>query len=125
STQSRSVNVRVIAATNRDLQEEVAKGTFRKDLYFRLDVVKIRVPPLRHRLADVAELVAEMVKAQSKGKKGREASQPIPQDVLAMLMTYSWPGNVRELKNFVERYLVFAPTDAAAAVELLDTGRSK
>ena len=127
STQARTVNVRVIAATNRDLQEEVAKGAFRKDLYFRLDVVKIRVPPLRHRLADVAELVTEMVKAQSKGKKDKDAGEPpvIPQDVLAMLMTYSWPGNVRELKNFVERYLVFAPTDAAAAVELLDAGRPK
>jgi DNA-binding NtrC family response regulator len=112
------VNIRLLAATNRDLQDEVAKGTFRKDLFFRLDVVRIRVPPLRHRLEDIPDLVADMIRAQTKGKP----PAGIPADALAMLMTYSWPGNVRELKNFVERYLVFAPADAAGAVELLDGG---
>jgi two-component system response regulator GlrR len=122
STKSEIVDVRVIAATNRDLTEEVAKGAFRKDLFFRLDVMRVRVPPLRHRLEDIPELVGDLVKARAAKEK---TELEIPPDVLAMLKTYSWPGNVRELKNFVERYLVMAPETAGAAVELLETGRPK
>ena len=109
-----SVDVRVIAATNRNLAEEVKKGAFREDLYFRLNVIRVEVPPLRRRKEDLQILITHFLgSAESEGPK-------LGGDVLAMLMNHSWPGNVRELKNFVDRFRVFAPADAAGAAQLLD-----
>ena len=112
-------DVRLIAATNRDLQEEVKRGHFREDLYFRLNVVRVRVPPLRRRKEDIGALVEHFLRAAA----AKNASAPrasVPPDVIALLSNHNWPGNVRELKNFVDRFRVFAPSDAAGAAQLLD-----
>jgi DNA-binding NtrC family response regulator len=96
------VDVRVIAATNRDLEDEVKKGAFREDLFYRLSVVTLRVPALRERVEDIPLLVAHFLK-RSSDKLGREAN--LSDDALTLLTHYAWPGNVRELENTME-YLV-------------------
>ncbi len=116
-------DVRLIAATNRDLQDEVRRGNFREDLFFRLNVVRVKVPPLRRRREDVPALVDHFLRAAA--ARGGGPREPVPPDVLSMLANHNWPGNVRELKNFVDRFRVFAPTDAAGAAQLLDADRSK
>ena len=110
-------DVRLVAATNRDLQEEVKRGNFREDLYFRLNVVRLRVPPLRRRKDDIGALVEHFLRAAA--AKGAPRAT-VPADVIALLANHSWPGNVRELKNFVDRFRVFAPSDASGAAQLLD-----
>ena len=101
------VDVRVIAATNKNLEEEIAKGTFREDLYFRLNVIPIRVPPLRERVDDIQELVNEFLDEFSlETKKERKFLSP---DALELLKKYSWPGNIRELKNLIERMAIMYP----------------
>ena len=114
-------DVRLVAATNRDLAEEVKKGSFREDLYFRLNVVRVRVPPLRRRKEDIPALVDHFLRAAA--AKGA-TRPPVPADVIALLANHNWPGNVRELKNFVDRFRVFAPSDAAGAAQLLDADRT-
>ena len=101
-----SVDVRVIAATNRDLKEEVRKGNFREDLYFRLAVVEINVPPLRERKEDIDLLSLSFVKEVAK-ENGREIDGISPHARKA-LFSYSWPGNIRELKNCIESAVVMA-----------------
>lgn len=98
------VDVRIIAATNRNLAEDVASGRFRKDLYFRLDVVSINLPPLRERPDDIPEL-AEHFSHQLSAQLGIEPL-PLTPPVLQRLRAYSWPGNARELRNWVERSLI-------------------
>ncbi|MFH1115914.1 MAG: sigma-54 dependent transcriptional regulator [Pseudomonadota bacterium] len=98
------VDVRIIAATNKDLKEEVDAGRFREDLYFRLNVVRIDVPPLRDRRSDIPVLVAHFV-AKFTEKLGRIVHAVDP-EVMTALFRYSWPGNVRELENVIERSLV-------------------
>ena len=100
------VNVRVIAATNRDLEEEVRKGTFRKDLFFRLHVVQIDVPPLRHRPEDI-QILADFFLQKYNAETGRKIKGYSPH-VRHQMQRYRWPGNVRELKNVVERAVVLA-----------------
>ncbi len=109
------VNVRVIAATNRDLEESVRQGTFRKDLFFRLHVVQIDVPPLRDRPEDVLDL-AEYFLEKFKKETGRRIDGFSPA-VIEQLKRYSWPGNVRELKNVIERGVVLA---SGSTIELDD-----
>ena len=101
-----SVDVRVIAATNRDLKEEVRKGNFREDLYFRLAVVEIGVPPLRERKEDIDLLSLSFVKEVAK-ENGRDIDGISPHARKA-LFSYSWPGNIRELKNCMESAVVMA-----------------
>ena len=96
----------MIAATNRDLEESVRQGTFRKDLFFRLHVVQIDVPPLRERPEDVLDL-AEYFLDKFKKETGRRIDGFSP-EVIEQLQKYSWPGNVRELKNVIERGVVLA-----------------
>jgi DNA-binding NtrC family response regulator len=98
------VDVRVIAATNRNVEQEVAAGRFREDLYYRLNVVQLQMPPLRDRLEDIPALAASFVRqlAQQLGVPPR----PLDDKVLASMAAYSWPGNVRELRNLVERWLI-------------------
>jgi len=100
------VDVRVIAATNRDLQAAVASGEFREDLYFRLNVVPLRAPPLRDRADDVPRLAAAFVElaCRENGMKVKIISD----EALAMLSAYSWPGNVRELRNEIERLVILS-----------------
>ncbi len=100
------VNVRVIAATNRDLEEEVRNGKFRKDLFFRLHVVQIDVPPLRHRPEDI-QILADFFLQKYNAETGRKIKGYSPH-VRHQLQRYRWPGNVRELKNVIERAVVLA-----------------
>jgi transcriptional regulator with GAF, ATPase, and Fis domain len=113
-TRPRKVDVRVIAATNRDLQREVSKGMFREDLYFRLAVMDVRVPPLRSRLEDIPLLVRSFLTAL-----GMPDQQDLfPAHVLGELAAHDWPGNVRELRNYVERTIVLRePQPASTRVE--------
>jgi len=98
------VNVRIIASTNRDLARAVAKGRFREDLYYRLNVFSITVPPLRDRIEDIPLLVWALVKEfeKSMGK----TIEKIPQESIHMLQQYTWPGNIRELRNVVENAMI-------------------
>jgi DNA-binding NtrC family response regulator len=105
-----STNVRVIAATKRDLQREVGAGKFREDLYFRLAVVPVTVPPLRARRDDIPTLVQHMLKAS--GGEGLA----IPPDTMQSLAAHDWPGNVRELRNVLERSIYM--TQATGSTEL-------
>jgi transcriptional regulator with GAF, ATPase, and Fis domain len=104
-----SVDVRLIAATNRDLAAAVAAGTFRQDLFYRLNVVPIAVPPLRERAADIPLLVEYLVGryAKAAGKRIRH----INKQSLEQLTAYNWPGNIRELQNVVERAVILSETD--------------
>ncbi len=99
------VNTRVIAATNRDLDREVTAGNFREDLFYRLNVIAIDVPPLRHRMEDLPLLVADLVASLAK-KMGFSESPGVEPAVVHELAKYQWPGNVRELKNVLERALI-------------------
>jgi transcriptional regulator with GAF, ATPase, and Fis domain len=104
-TQVITVDIRVIAATNRDLQEMVKKGTFREDLWFRLNVFPIIIPPLRERKKDIPSLVRHFI--EKKSRELRLMSQPtLAVDAFERLAHYDWPGNVRELENVVERALI-------------------
>jgi DNA-binding NtrC family response regulator len=108
-----AVDVRVIAATHRDLAAEVREGRFRDDLYYRLDVINIRIPPLRERREDVPLLAQEFLDRLSH-ELGREVSG-ISEEALRVLMDHDWPGNVRELENAVERALVTCKTGVLGA----------
>jgi len=99
-----TVDVRVVAATNRDLAERVKAGAFREDLYYRLNVVPVRMPPLRERPADIPILAGRFLKAAA-AKHGREELAFAP-ETLAVMGRYSWPGNVRQLENVVERLAI-------------------
>src|ERR687884_391128 len=107
-TTPRRVDVRVIAATNVDLKEAVRQGTFREDLYYRLSVVPIELPPLRDRREDVLPLAQHFIKKYNE-ENSRQVSEQIAPDVLALLENHTWPGNVRELENAIERAVVIAP----------------
>jgi PAS domain S-box-containing protein len=103
-TRTRKVNVRVIAATNRDLTKEVDEGRFREDLFYRLRVFPIEVPPLRERRGDIAPLAANFIRQSA--RKMNRPEPPITQAALTQLTTYDWPGNVRQLQNVIERSII-------------------
>ena len=104
-TKSIAVDIRIIAATNKNLEELVASGQFREDLWFRLNVFPIKIPPLRARRSDIPALVDYFVKHKSRELKYRK-EPTLPPDAMDRLQNYSWPGNVRELENVVERELI-------------------
>lgn len=108
-TRSLKVDIRLLAATNKDLEEAVKAGTFRSDLYYRLNVVSLRMPPLRERPSDVP-LLARYFAAKYSGKCKRKITGIAP-EALARLSSYDWPGNVRELENAIERAVVLGSTD--------------
>ena len=109
-TTPRRVDVRIIAATNIDLKEAVRQGMFREDLYYRLAVVPIELPPLRDRRQDVLPLAQHFIRKYNE-ENGRQVSEHVAPEVLSLLENYSWPGNVRELENAIERAVVIAPGD--------------
>ncbi|MFY9551055.1 MAG: sigma-54 dependent transcriptional regulator [Thermoanaerobaculia bacterium] len=111
-----AADARVLSATNKDLAEEIRRGTFREDLYFRLAVVPIAVPPLRDRGEDIALLAGEFLRAASArfGHRPKTLSPP----ALEALEDYRWPGNVRELKNVVERVVILCPADEVRREDL-------
>jgi len=127
-TRTRKVNVRVIAASNRDLKKEVDEGRFRQDLFYRLSVFPVEVSPLRERREDIAPLVAHFI-----GQSARRMNRPEPQlskTALDQLTTYHWPGNVRELQNTVERAIILSREgpltfDLPASPAHQDTGPAK
>lgn len=116
------VDVRVIAATNRDLQKEVKAGRFREDLYYRLSVVRVSLPALRERKEDIPLLVKHFLKNGNfnRTREGERKVSQISRDVLDKLIGYEWPGNVRELHNVVERAVSFADTDTLEVRDLPD-----
>jgi transcriptional regulator with GAF, ATPase, and Fis domain len=103
------IDVRLIAATNRDLQEAVRKGEFRQDLYYRLAVVKLTMPPLRERREDIPMLTRHFV--QKNAKRCKVKPKAVSREAMAALVNYEWPGNVRELENAVERALVMGSSE--------------
>lgn len=108
-TRTIKVDCRIVAATNRDLLDEIDAGRFREDLYYRLNVIPINLPPLRERQEDIADLVQFFV-----GNYARDEGRPIPNiapETMEELKQYPWPGNVRELQNYVERAIVLATDD--------------
>ena len=120
ATVTRKVDVRIIAAASHDLRSEVQEGRFREDLYYRLNVVPIRLPPLRHRKEDIPLLADHFLEGVS--RRYRKAARTFAPETMAHLETYDWPGNVRELENTVERMVILAPADASVlTAELLPT----
>lgn len=110
------IDIRLIAATNRDLNEAVRNGGFRQDLYYRLAVVKLTMPPLRERREDIPMLVRHFV--QKHAKRCKVKPKPISREAMAALVNYDWPGNVRELENAIERALVMGLSDAVLLEDL-------
>jgi transcriptional regulator with GAF, ATPase, and Fis domain len=106
SNRTIKVNVRIIAATNRDLEAAVKSGTFRSDLFYRLNVIPLRVPPLRERRSDIPEMVRTFL--QQSGKRTGRSIQSVSRDTMKLLVNYSWPGNIRELQNVIERGVVLS-----------------
>ena len=104
STKQIPINVRILAATNRDLEEGVAQGTFRRDLYFRLNVLSLRIPSLRERRQDIPLLAAHFLERLSRSS---EQERTLSDDALKAMLAYDWPGNVRELENCLERACAF------------------
>jgi Nif-specific regulatory protein len=114
-TRTIPVDIRVIAATNSDLEEEVKRGTFREDLYYRLNVVAIRLPPLRERREDIDSLIPFFLEKHA--KESRKNLKTIAPEAVEALRAYSWPGNVRELDNVIQRGIILAKGDR---IELSD-----
>lgn len=104
-----SVDVRVLAATNKDLKEEITKGNFREDLYYRLNVIPFRVPSLRERIEDIPLFVDHFL-TEFSSEVGKEVPRVTP-EAMEVFMRYDWPGNVRELRNLMERLVIMTPSD--------------
>ena len=106
--ETKKIDIRILAATNRDLKTLVKKGLFREDLYFRLNVLEIKIPPLRDRPDDILPLVSYFVDKYNKnyGRRVRFSKKS-----LDILLSYSWPGNVRELSHVIERLVVIVPDE--------------
>ena len=115
-THPTKVNIRLIAATNRDLEDAVKKGEFRQDLYYRLAVVNVMMPPLRERREDIPMLTRHFV--QKHAMRCRVKARPISREAMAALVNYEWPGNVRELENAIERALVMGSSDMVLLEDL-------
>ncbi len=117
------VNVRVIAATNRNLRDMITEGTFREDLYYRLNVIHLTVPALRERREDIPPLIEHFLAQFSRGTNGNgnghgHVAKALAPDTMRLLCEYSWPGNVRELENVIERLVVTGRSDSILPEEL-------
>jgi formate hydrogenlyase transcriptional activator len=108
STRTKKIDVRIVAATHRDLEEMILKGEFRSDLYYRLNVFPISIPPLRERPEDIPLLVQHFV--QEAADKLNKTIDSIPSDTMEALADYQWPGNIRELENVIERAVILSPS---------------
>lgn len=115
-TQDMKVDVRIIAATNRDLEKAVAEGSFREDLYYRLDVIPIKLPPLRMRTSDIPLLTQHFLE-----KFAKESGKPVPtmnQEAMRVLLAHEWRGNVRELENVIERVVAFTTGSSVTEADI-------
>jgi two-component system, NtrC family, nitrogen regulation response regulator NtrX len=121
SARTIKVDVRVIAATNKRLEEEVEKGTFREDLYFRLNVIPIQVPPLRERVGDIPGLVRHFLDMAARDNNLRP--KKVTEAALAALQRHRWRGNIRELRNAIERAVIMTPGDAIDVADLPSLSR--
>ena len=110
------INVRILAATNKDLEKEVKEGRFREDLFFRLNVIPLKLPPLRERKEDIP-LLAEFFVKKICAREGIPEKRLHP-DTLKMLTEYSWPGNIRELENFIERLVILCDSQEISPEDL-------
>jgi DNA-binding NtrC family response regulator len=110
------VDVRLVTATNKDLTQQIKKGMFREDLYYRINVVPIVIPPLRERREDIPVLVEHFIKKATEENGGKVKG--MSQEALALLTEYDWPGNVRELENLIERMVALTPNELLQAREL-------
>ena len=110
------VDVRVLSATSRNLQDEIAAGRFREDLFYRLNVVPVRLPPLRERREDIPELVSNFL-ARFAAER-RTLAPRISEEAMAALQAHDWPGNVRQLRNIIERTVILAPGDRVSCIEV-------
>jgi two-component system nitrogen regulation response regulator NtrX len=108
-TKTFQVDVRIIAATNKDLKQEIEEGWFREDLYYRLNVIPLHVPPLRERTEDIPSLVEDFL--EEFARESSIAKKSVADDVISVLQRQPWPGNVRELKNFIERLVILVPDE--------------
>jgi two-component system, NtrC family, response regulator AtoC len=120
--EDKKVEVRIICSTNRVMEQEVASGSFRQDLFYRINVVNIRVPPLRERSSDIPILVDYFLDSFS--KQFNRQCKPLSEHVLQVLRRYHWPGNVRELENVMKRYVILGGEDAIET-ELLSSVESE
>jgi DNA-binding NtrC family response regulator len=121
-TKSRFVDVRIIAATNKNIEEQIKKGLFREDLYYRLNVIEVRIPSLRERPEDIAVLVKHFIE-----KYSRENNKKVPgitDEAMEALDRYPWPGNIRELRNVIERAVVLSGVEKIGLAELPDKIKS-
>jgi len=125
STNQIPVDIKVIAATNRILEDEIVAGRFREDLYYRLNVVKIHLPPLRERLEDIAEITGFFIEKYN--ERFKKKIKTISSAAINKLSAYSFPGNIRELENIIERAFIFCDTDTISENELMlpDSGTKK
>jgi two-component system response regulator HydG len=114
--QTLPVDLRIISATNQNLDDLVKQGLFRHDLYYRINVVRINIPPLSERLEDLPYLVQLIIQRLS--KKYNKAVESVSREVMQKIRAYSWPGNVRELENVLERSILFAKANAKEMIEL-------
>jgi two-component system nitrogen regulation response regulator NtrX len=110
------VDVRVLSATSRNLQDELGAGRFREDLFYRLNVVPVRLPPLRERREDIPELVSHFLTRFAAER--RMAPPRISEEAMAALQAHDWPGNVRQLRNIIERTIILAPGDRVSCIEV-------
>src|SRR6202045_1786197 len=108
--EDKKVEVRVVCATNRKLEEEIANGTFRADLFYRINVVNLHMPPLRERISDLPELVTYFLDCYN--RKFNSRAKPLSAELMNSLSKYHWPGNVRELENLIKRFVILGVEDA-------------
>jgi two-component system response regulator AtoC len=108
--EDKKVEVRVVCATNRVLEDEIANGSFRADLFYRINVVNLHMPPLRERSSDLPNLIAYFL--ENYNRKFNSRAKPLSTDLMSALKKYHWPGNIRELENLIKRYVILGTEDA-------------
>jgi two-component system, NtrC family, response regulator AtoC len=111
--EDKKVEVRVVCATNRKLEEEIANGNFRADLFYRINVVNLYMPPLRERTSDLPALIAFFM--ESYNRKFNSRAKPLSSDLMNSLRKYHWPGNIRELENLIKRYVILGTEEAISS----------
>ena len=111
--EDKKVEVRVVCATNRKLEEEIENGTFRADLFYRINVVNLHLPPLRERASDIPELVSYFLEYHNRKYNCR--AKPLSGELMAVLRKYHWPGNIRELENLIKRYVILGSEDVISS----------